>query len=127
MIVDASALLAFLADEPGADRVDAALEAGARTTAVDLADVVAHLAQRGIPVAQIRRALDGLALDVAPFDEELAYLAGRLRADMRAQQLPDGGVSALALGLRSGRTVLTADRAWTQLADVDGLSVEAIR
>ena len=127
MILDATALLAFLADEPGGARVDAALTEGAAIAAVDLADVVAHLARRGLPVAQIRRALDGLDLDVVPFDEELAYEAGRLRADMHAQGVPGGGAAALALGLVTGRVVLTADPAWTELAGLDGLTVEAIR
>ena len=127
MIVDATALLAFLADEPGSDRVDEALANGAGIPAVDLADVVAHLAQRGLPIAQIQRALDGLDLDVRPFDEALAYTAGRLRADMRARGFAAGGVAALALGIATGRAVLTADPAWTELTDVEDLTVELIR
>lgn len=127
MILDASALLAFLGDEPGADRVDRALAAGASVTAADLADVVAQLAERGIPVGQIRRALEGLDLDVTPFDEELAYVAGRLRADLRAQGRSDAGIAALALGMHAGRTVLTADPTWTDLEAVGGPVVERIR
>ena len=127
MILDATALLAFLADEPGAERVDRALAAGASITAVDLADVVAHLAHRGLPIAQIRRALDGLDLDVVAVDEELAYAAGRLRADMRARGIDGGGATALALGVASGRVVLTADPAWAELTGKDGPAVEPIR
>ena len=126
MILDATALLAFLADEAGAERVDRALAAGASITAVDVADVVAHLAHRGLPIAQIRRALDGLDLDVVAVNEELAYTVGRLRADMRAQGIDGGGATALALGIATGRIVLTADPACTELTGVDGLTVEAI-
>lgn len=127
MILDASALLAFLGDEPGAERVDRALAAGASITAADLADVVAHLAEHGIPVGQIRRSLEGLDLDVAPFDQELAYVAGRLRADLRAHGRSDAGIAALAMGIHVGQTVLTADPTWTDLEGVGGPVVERIR
>lgn len=127
VVLDASALLAFLHDEPGADRVAQALADGAAIGAVDLADVVSKLAEHGMTVGQIERALEQLGLDVQAFDAELAYLAGRLHADARGRGLSRAGSACLALGLRDRRTVLTADRAWADRADVEGVRVEAIR
>lgn len=46
-VLDASALLALLRDEPGAERVEAALERGAQLSAVNLAEVLSKLADLG--------------------------------------------------------------------------------
>lgn len=126
-VVDASSLLAFLNREEGADRVEAALAEGAVMVAVALAEVVAHLAQHGVPVGRIQRAVEGLDLQVEPFDAGLAFLSGRLSADMQAKGMSGRGSACLALGLRDGRTVLTADPAWSDLGSIGAPRIERIR
>ena len=93
VVLDASALLALLNDEPGAELVAKSLPQAA-ISAVNLSEVVAKLADAGMPDEAIRDALRGLPLDVVPFDVEQAYDAGLLRSITRdvGLSLGDRGV-----------------------------------
>ena len=73
--MDASALLALLRAEPGAERVEPRLE-GAGGGAVNLSEVVAKLIADDVPEGEIRRAIRRLELHVHPLDAEHAYMAG---------------------------------------------------
>ena len=125
VVLDASAVLALLGDETGAEAVLAALPR-ATISAVNLSEVVATLAERGMPEDAIRAALDGLDLDPRPFDAEAAYAAGALRPATRAAGLGLGDRACLALAARLGAVALTADRRWAAL-DVPGLRVSLLR
>ena len=123
-VLDASALLAVLRAEPGAERVEARLE-GAIIGAVNLSEVVAKLIEDGVPEPQIRLAIGRLELDVHAFDAEHAYLAGILRKATRAFGLSFGDRACLALAQSLGAPALTADRSWSRL-DL-GIAIEVIR
>lgn len=113
-VVDASAVLAFLREEPGADRVLAVLPT-ACISAVNLAEVASHLASSGLELTEIRAVLDALALEVAPFDEAQALEVAWLRPATRAAGLSLGDRACLALAARRGGRAITADRAWARL------------
>jgi ribonuclease VapC len=66
-VLDASALLALVHGEQGAERVRAAL-GQAVISAINLAEVVGCLSERGGPARDIRRGLDRLHLTVLPVD-----------------------------------------------------------
>jgi ribonuclease VapC len=123
VVLDASALLAVLRAEPGAERVPR-LE-GARVGAVNLSEVVAKLIEDEVPEAEVRRAIGGLELDVHAFDARLAYVAGILRRSTRALKLSFGDRACLALAQSLGAPALTADRSWSRL-DL-GVAIEVIR
>ena len=114
--LDASALLALLQQEPGADVV-AALLSRCLISAVNLSEVVAKLTDHGMPAEDIRAALDGLPLDVRPFDPEAAYAAGALRRVTRGDGLSFGDRACLALANQLGLEAVTADRAWSRLPE----------
>lgn len=114
-VLDASALLCLLIGEPGANRVEAVLSRS-RVSAVNYAEVVARLVDKGEYDDDMRSDLSDLALDMVPFDRDLAELAGILRADTRAAGLSLGDRCCLALAKRMGAVALTADRAWATLA-----------
>jgi PIN domain nuclease of toxin-antitoxin system len=124
VVLDASALLAVLRAEPGAERVVPRLE-GARIGAVNLSEVVAKLIEDDVPEAEVRRAIGGLELDVHAFDARLAYTAGILRRSTRALGLSFGDRACLALAQSLGAPALTADRSWSRL-DL-GVAIEVIR
>jgi len=113
-VLDASALLALLGDEPGASEVAGALPS-AVVSAVNLSEVVAKLADTGMSKSTITEALDELGLEVAPFDAEQAQAAGFLRPATHAAGLGLGDRACLALAERVGVPALTADRRWTEL------------
>jgi ribonuclease VapC len=129
-VLDASALLALLKGEPGAERVSEALERGAYLSAVNLAEVLSKLADWGEDPAeaQARMAQVGLlgaAVEVLPFTGEDALEVARLRALTRAYGLSFGDRACLALARRLGLPALTAERAWAEL-DL-GIPVEVLR
>jgi PIN domain nuclease of toxin-antitoxin system len=76
VVLDASALLALLLDEPGAARVKAALD-GALMTAVNLAEIVSHYAKLGADRAEIGALLRPLPIEVIPADA--AFWSGACR------------------------------------------------
>ncbi len=115
-VLDASALLALLKREQGGEVVAEALAQGAAIGAVNLSEVVARLAEAGMPEPDIRQVIEPLGLDVIAFDADLAYLAGMLRATTRQLGLSLGDRACLALGRRLGLPVLTTDRAWLGLS-----------
>lgn len=124
VVLDASAVLALLQNEPGADAVLASL-AGATISAVNLSEVVARLADREVPAEDIRRAVAHLGLRVEPFDADAAYRAGMLRPQTRPLGLSLGDRACLALANALGVAALTADRQWRELAL--GIEIRSIR
>lgn len=121
-VLDASALLAVLRGEPGAEAVD--LE-GALVSAVTWTEVAQRLAPLGIAPSVLTARAVASGLVVAPFDLEQAERAAALGAPTRAVGLSLGDRACLALGQVAGAVVVTADRAW---ADLDvGVSVVLVR
>ena len=124
VVVDASALLALVNGEPGMSVVSEAIP-GAAISAVNLSEVIAKLTEGEMPEGEIGVSLGGLGLDVVAFDADQAYTAGLLRARTRSRGLSFGDRACIALGIRLGCDVLTADRGWAGL-DL-GVGVKLIR
>jgi ribonuclease VapC len=124
VVLDASAILALLNAEPGAEAVEQALP-GAIISTVNLSEIVAKLAERGMPESLIHVALGEIGLQVIPFDEDLSYQTGMLRVSTRSAGLSFGDRACLALGRRLRLPVLTTDRGWASL-DI-GVDVRLLR
>ncbi|GLI27648.1 hypothetical protein ARHIZOSPH14_18900 [Agromyces rhizosphaerae] len=111
-VLDASAVLAFLHGEPGADVVEAEL-LGDGTCAVGAAnwsEVAQKVAGRGGDWALARALLESYGTRVEPVTQEDAeHAATRWRA---GSGLSLADRLCLALGRRLGADVLTADAAW---------------
>ncbi len=122
--LDASALLALLNAEKGADLVQGLLPQSVIST-VNLAEVVTRLSAVGMPEDQIRDVLAYLGLEVISFDEEQAFRAGFLSANTQPLGLSLGDRACLALALTTHTTALTADRVWKDL-DI-GVEIKLIR
>jgi ribonuclease VapC len=123
-VLDASALLAFLRNEPGADNVAAVLRTSC-ISAVNLAETISKMVEYGKPLDDVGFQIERLHILVVPFDAEQAKLVASLWKITRALGLSLGDRACLALGLKTGRSVITAERAWAKL-DV-GVSVGLIR
>lgn len=126
VVLDASALLALLRDEPGADRVEAVLDE-ALMSVVNLAEVVSHFAKAGGSRQAIESVLRPLPLRLAPIDTLLSYEAGMLRAVTVNAGLSLGDRYCLALARREGLPALTAERRWPEISAAAGARVELIR
>lgn len=123
-ILDASALLALLKDEPGSDMVAATIP-GAAISAVNLAEVVGKLVDAGLSEDSARDATLGLGLDIHPFDANAAFLTGGLRGKTREAGLSLGDRACLALAIEKSLPVITADRSWKSLKV--GVTVRIVR
>ena len=124
VVLDASAVLMLLNGEPGMAVVAEVLPR-AVIGAVNISEVEAKLAEGGMPGPDIQEAIEGLRLDIVPFDAELALAADLLRPLTRSAGLSLGDRACLALAVREGLLALTADQLWSSV-DV-GVEVEMIR
>lgn len=121
-VLDASALLAFMQEEPGGDSVD--LERSLINT-VNLCEVVQKTVQRERDVEGLVEDLAYAGLTIMPFSPEEAATAGKLWQLTRSRGLSLGDRACLASGLHYRIPVATAERVWT---DVDhGVHVRVIR
>ena len=123
-VLDSSALLALLQNEPGAAVVRPAVD-GAVISSVNWSEVVQKSLARGAEVAGLLEGLEAAGLTVLPFDADDADLASRLWLETRSYGLSLGDRACLATGLRARSRVLTADRSWTALPL--GVEVRSIR
>lgn len=118
VVLDASALLALLFAEPGAEAVAAVL-ADALISSVNLAEVASRLTDRGVPEADARAAIAATGVRIVEFDSDQAWEAARLRGPTRAAGLSLGDRACLALARTRSLPALTGDRAWTGIAGVE--------
>jgi PIN domain nuclease of toxin-antitoxin system len=123
-VLDASAVLALFHREPGWESVAASLE-GAAISAVNLAEVATRMLERGLLNERVREDLAALRLEIAPFDETLAFEAAGLRSATKHACLSLGDRACLATAKRLGVRAITADRQWSRLRV--GVQVQVIR
>ena len=125
VVLDASAVLALVRDEPGADKVVPHVGRAA-ISAVNLQEVIKELLLSGLDEATTRELLDELRLDVRAHDIIAAYAAAGLHAQTRQYGRGLGDRSCLGLAMQLGVPALTADREWKKVR-VKNLKLEHIR
>ncbi len=123
-VLDASALLALLNEEPGSERVERSL-AVCTINAVNYCETIGKLIDAGVPEDDARTSIDLLGIEIIPFDSSLAMLAASLRPATKKYGLSLGDRCCLALALQLKATALTAERVWSKLNI--GASIEVIR
>jgi PIN domain nuclease of toxin-antitoxin system len=124
-VLDASAVLALLNDEPGRDDVVEALKGDAVLSTVNAAEVVGKLMERGKSRDEASLLLQLIAVEIADFTLALAERTGELRVETRSRGLSLGDHACLALAEREGGPALTCDRNWA--GAVAGIEIRCIR
>ena len=110
-ILDASAVLAWLQEEPGADKVDAILDRAA-ISAVNVAEVLHKLISKGATREDAQEIFDRISLPVLDFTEPMS----REGAGLSHQKgLSLGDRACIATSLTLGIPVLSADQKWGKL------------
>jgi PIN domain nuclease of toxin-antitoxin system len=123
-VLDASAILAELHREPGAEQVRAARKS-ACISAVTYAEVIGKLLDEGVPLNQAETALARLYCDVMAADQYRSLMVGALHEKTRRRGVSLADRYCLQLARELGVPLLTTDR---DLATLDvGVDVRPIR
>lgn len=127
IVLDASALLAFMFREKGHQRVREVIEESCMCC-VNMSEVIGRFARDGHDVKKVRERLCATSIEWFPFDAVMAELAASLVPVTRHLGLSLGDRACLALALYKNIPALTADRAWDELTRTSlGISIEIIR
>jgi ribonuclease VapC len=124
-LLDASAVLALLQNERGADRVQQALPTSA-ITSVNACEVLGVLVRNGCTLAEAVVILDKLHIPVLQFTYAQAQAAASLLPRQGTRPLSLGDRACLGAAVESNKRVLTAERSWSKL-HLAGTPVECIR
>jgi PIN domain nuclease of toxin-antitoxin system len=115
IVLDASAILAFLNEEPGYEKLTPELLAHSIASTVNLAEVQTKLVARGGSPDEAWEDARSPVREILPFTEEHAQLAGSLVTRTRRLGLSLGDRACLALGIVLNVPIYTAERAWKEL------------
>ncbi len=121
-VMDASAVLALLQREPGAENVDLR---GATMNSVNFAEVVQKTVAWERPADTLLHELTLLGLDITPFSPREAQLAGELFRQTKTHGLSLADRACLATARLLGAVAVTADRGWGEVPH--GVEVRSIR
>lgn len=124
VVLDASALLAFLNGETGGDLVPADTGDAVIST-VNLAEVISVLTKHGVSEGEVQRRIRQVVLEVLDFDRPVAERTGLMIALTRSHGLSLGDRACLATALAQQLPVLTCDRSWSNVPV--GASVQLLR
>jgi PIN domain nuclease of toxin-antitoxin system len=116
IVLDASAILAVINDEPGAEKLTSDLLRRAVGSSVNLAEVQTKLLTRGWSSKEAWEDARSPVREVLPFDEEQGRIAGDLVTQTLHLGLSLGDRACLALGIVLDVPVYTAEKAWKKLA-----------
>lgn len=122
-MLDASALLALLAEEPGADEVEKLLDGSAMST-VNLSEVLQKSEQHGIDTEGLEFDLEALGVEFHSFDLTQARATADVWARAPRAGLSLGDRACLALAHSLGGAAVTTDRRWS--AAKHGIRVQVI-
>lgn len=123
-VLDASAVLALLLKEPGADSVRPYLP-GAMISSVNVAEVINRRLKNGESLERNAHVFGSLQLRVVDFDFEQAVISASFKPYARIANLSLADRACLSLGLLRNAPVLTAEHNWTK-ADM-GVEIRLIR
>ena len=127
-MLDASALLAWLREEPGAENVERVLD-GAVISAVNLSEVLQKSLAAGLTAAETSPLPDDLGtlgLSVVTFGTREAQVAAALWSVTRSPGLSLADRACLATAVCLEAPAMTADRNWEKV-EWEGLAVDRIR
>ena len=111
VVLDASALLALLHEEPGADQVEQMLE-DSLMSCVNLSEVLQKAEQHDVDTEGLEYDLEALGVDLVPFDERTARVAASLWEV--ASHLSLGDRACLAVASMFEGQAVTAESGWTK-------------
>jgi ribonuclease VapC len=125
-ILDASAVLAAILDEPGALQVYTAMPS-AEISTVNLSEVYAKLLERDSDFETTRRVIGSFDLRIRMFDIDTMFEAAKLRPITKSRGLSFADRACAALAMRNDWPILTSDRRLAECGPLLGIDIRMIR
>ena len=125
IILDASALLALLQEEPGYEQVEKVLPHALLST-VNFSEVIAVLINIGLSPDEAKNIASEFINEIIPFSFDQALQAAFLRKETKPHGLSFGDRACLALAKLKKIEIMTADKTWAKLK-IEGLTIHVIR
>jgi ribonuclease VapC len=125
VILDASALLALVKNEPGTDKVEKLL-GSIIMSCVNVSEVATVLFKVDMSLEDFKESILPLVSTILPFDEEQALMTASLQKKTKSKGLSLGDRACLALGITKQLPIYTDDRIWTEL-DLENVDIRLIR
>jgi ribonuclease VapC len=125
VVLDASALLVVLNQEPGVEKLTPEILREAVASTVNLSEVQAKLVREGVDPDEAWELALSPAATAEPFTGDQAKTAGSLIRQTRPLGLSLGDRACLALAMELKAPVYTADKEWKKLKL--GVSIRALR
>lgn len=122
-VLDASAVLAYLYSETGADKVEPLLE-NSIISRINATEVLTKIVHDGLTIEEAKETFDKLNLEIAEFDEKQSLKAAELRPLTKHLDLSLGDRCCLALAILEDLPAVTADKNW---ANLNVCKIEIIR
>lgn len=115
VILDASALLALIKNETGADQVEKLL-GSIVMSCVNVSEVATILFNNEMSIQDFKDSILPLISTIVPFNEEQALMTASLQKKTRSKGLSLGDRACIALGIHLQVPIYTADKIWADLA-----------
>ncbi|MBL0922972.1 MAG: PIN domain-containing protein [Sphingomonadaceae bacterium] len=126
VVLDASALLALLKRETGANVVEALLDQ-AVIGSVNLGEAAQIQYLHGWGRKEFETAIAMIEISVVPISQKVAMDAADFREVARQNGISQADCLCLALAQSEGALALTADRDWLKISDQIGVEIRLIR
>lgn len=114
VVVDASAFLALIQQEDGAEKMQQYLP-NACISSVNVAEILTILMRNGLTELQTYEIISNLLEDIRDFDLVQAKHAAKLYPQTKQYGLSLGDRACIALAIQTERAVITADKIWCKL------------
>jgi PIN domain nuclease of toxin-antitoxin system len=122
IVLDASALLAFLFKETGHEVVAQYIENACIST-VNLSEVAGRLIRDGVDPMPLIQQIELTSLSIIPFTQTHALYAANFIPQTQRYGLSLGDRACLGLAKAKQLAVLTADTVWSQLVDIEVIQI----
>ena len=125
-VLDASAILATLLDEPGGDDVYEVMS-DSHISVINLSEVYATLLDGGMSFELAQQIISPLPVRVRTFREHHAWQTAKLRPLTRKFGLSLGDRACITTAIFADLPILTSDRRMAEAKDVLGIDIRMIR
>lgn len=113
-VLDASAVLAYLYSETGAEIIEPIFETSI-ISRINVTEILTKLVFDGLTIEEAKENFDKLNLEVFEFDENQSLKAAELRTQTKQFGLSLGDRCCLALAILGNLPAVTADKTWANL------------